>query len=111
MKKSSAALASLLALFCLWQGFLSPGTVRIEALAGGVKHVPRFWPLIQAALAVVTLVALLTDAVVLAAACAYLILLLSFITFLGGGLYVMVPAAILVILIGLQYGRTPLSRS
>ncbi len=110
MKKSSVVVASLIALFCAWEAFLSPGAVWIDPVAGGVKHVPRLWPLIQAVVASLTVIALMADFVLLAALCAYIIVLVSLISFFGSGLYVSVPATALVILIGMHSAGKPLSR-
>src|SRR5690242_12401022 len=110
MKKSSVAVASVIALFSVSYAFLSAGAVRIDPLTGGVKYASLIWPLMLAAVAGLTVVALLADFVRLAALGSFTILLLSFVSFFSVGLLVLVPAAILVILIALYSRRMPLSR-
>jgi hypothetical protein len=83
--------------------------VSIDPLNGGVKHVLLLWPLILAAVAGLMVVALLADFVFVAGLCAYVMLLLSLISFFSIGLLVVAPTTILVILIGLNSRRIPLS--
>lgn len=92
MKTGAIALASTIALFCVYQALLAPSP---------------WWALIQVTLAGVAAAALLTDFVILAASCALVLLLISLITFFSVGFYVLLPAAALVILIALHSQRQP----
>jgi len=109
MKKASVGIASMIAIICLGQAFLSQAAVRIDPTTGGVKHVMLLWPVIVGAVAAVAIVALLADFVLLAGLCAYVILLVSLISFFSIGLLVFAPAAILIMLIGVNSRRRALS--
>ena len=105
MKKGAVALTSIIAAFCVYQAFLS-GPIAIDRF-GEIRHERHWWAVIQAALATLSGVALLADFVIVAALCALVLFLVSFMTFFGGGFWVVLPAAALALLIALHSQRKP----
>jgi hypothetical protein len=105
VKKAAVIVAGVITVFSTYQAFPPQTTAIIDSADRGSS--PGWWAMIQAVTAGACAVTLAADLILLAALCAFLLLLFSFITFFGVGLLILGPAAVLLVLIGLHYGHKP----
>lgn len=104
IRNAAIVLAIAIALFSIYPTLVTlTQTTNVDGFANVHRAVP-LWSVMQMALASLSGIALWANLVALAAVSALLLLLVSLITFFGVGLYVVIPAAVLVALIAV-YSR------